>query len=78
MAIHWVWLATEMGGPLDAIRQAGHVADTALPPTLSERCASHLITTARWPSASRKGGIYPSNSVDAAARSQLFMSCSFY
>jgi hypothetical protein len=48
MAIHWVWPVTEMGSPLDAIRQAGHVADTALPPTLSERRASHLITIA-WP-----------------------------
>ncbi len=46
VAIHRVWLATEMGDPIDAIRQAGHVDDSALPPTLAERRASHLITVA--------------------------------
>lgn len=46
VAIHRVWLATEMGDPLDAIRQAEHVDDTALPPELAGRRASHLITVA--------------------------------
>jgi transcriptional regulator with XRE-family HTH domain len=46
VAIHRVWLATEMGDPISAIRQAGHVDDDALPPTLAERRASHLITVA--------------------------------
>ena len=46
MAIHRVWLATEMGDPIDALRQAAHVDDTALPPALAERRASHLITVA--------------------------------
>jgi transcriptional regulator with XRE-family HTH domain len=46
VAIHRVWLATEMGDPIDALRQAAHVDDTALPPELAERRASHLITVA--------------------------------
>ncbi|MGH3849024.1 MAG: hypothetical protein ACRDRT_04865, partial [Pseudonocardiaceae bacterium] len=46
VAIHRVWLATEMGDPIDAIRQAVHVDDTRLPPELAERRASHLITVA--------------------------------
>lgn len=46
VAIHRVWLATEMGYPIDALRQAAHVDDTALPPELAERRASHLITVA--------------------------------
>jgi transcriptional regulator with XRE-family HTH domain len=46
VAIHRVWLATEMGDPIDALRQAEHVDDTALPPELAERRASHLITVA--------------------------------
>lgn len=47
VAIHRVWLATEMGDPLDALRQAGYVDDTTLPPELAERRTSHLITVAR-------------------------------
>ncbi|MGH3801106.1 MAG: hypothetical protein ACRDTD_13390, partial [Pseudonocardiaceae bacterium] len=46
VAIHRVWLATEMGDPIDAIRQAGHLDDTTLPPALAERRTSHLITVA--------------------------------
>ncbi|MGH3929219.1 MAG: helix-turn-helix domain-containing protein, partial [Pseudonocardiaceae bacterium] len=46
VAIHRVWLATELGDPLDALRQAAHVDDTALPPELAERRATHLITVA--------------------------------
>ncbi|MEO7194120.1 MAG: hypothetical protein ABIZ05_04745, partial [Pseudonocardiaceae bacterium] len=46
VAIHRVWLATEMGDPIDAIRQAEHVDDARLPPELAERRASHLITVA--------------------------------
>jgi transcriptional regulator with XRE-family HTH domain len=46
VAIHRVWLATEMGDPSDAIRQAERVDDTGLPPALAERRASHLITVA--------------------------------
>lgn len=46
IAIHRVWLATEMGDPLDALHQAEHLDDTTLPPELSERRASHLITLA--------------------------------
>lgn len=46
MAIHRVWLATEMGDPIDALRQAEHVDDSALPAELAERRASHLITVA--------------------------------
>ncbi len=46
VAIHRVWLATEMGDPLDALRLAAHVDDTALPAELAERRASHLITVA--------------------------------
>ena len=46
VAIHRVWLATELGDPIEAIRQATHVNDTALPPELAERRASHLITVA--------------------------------
>ncbi len=44
VAIHRVWLATEMGDPIDALSQAEHVDETALPPELAERRASHLIT----------------------------------
>jgi transcriptional regulator with XRE-family HTH domain len=44
VAIHRVWLATEMGDPIDAIRQAEHVDDTVLPPAIAERRTSHLIT----------------------------------
>ena len=44
VAIHRVWLATEMGDPTDALTQAEHVDETALPPELAERRASHLIT----------------------------------
>ncbi|MGH3829413.1 MAG: helix-turn-helix domain-containing protein [Pseudonocardiaceae bacterium] len=46
VAIHRVWLATEMGDPIDAIRQAAYVDDTRLPLELAERRASHLITVA--------------------------------
>jgi hypothetical protein len=46
VAIHRVWLATEMGDPIDALRQAAHVDDTVLPAELAERRASHLITVA--------------------------------
>ncbi|MGH3865093.1 MAG: helix-turn-helix domain-containing protein [Pseudonocardiaceae bacterium] len=46
VAIHRVWLATEMGDPIDALRLAVHVDETALPPELAERRASHLITVA--------------------------------
>jgi len=46
VAIHRVWLATEMGDPIDALRQAAYVDDTRLPPELAERRASHLITVA--------------------------------
>ena len=46
VAIHRVWLATEMGDPIDALRQAAHVDDTALPAELAERRTSHLITVA--------------------------------
>ncbi|MGH3830524.1 MAG: helix-turn-helix domain-containing protein [Pseudonocardiaceae bacterium] len=53
VAIHRVWLATEMGDPIDALRQAAQVDAAALPPELAERRASHLITVAwshylRW------------------------------
>ncbi len=44
VAIHRVWLATEMGDAVDAIDQAEHVDTNALPEHLSERRASHLIT----------------------------------
>lgn len=44
VAIHHVWLATEMGDVIDAIDQAERVDTTALPDHLSERRASHLIT----------------------------------
>ena len=44
VAIHRVWLATEMGDPTDALTQAEHVAEAALPPELAERRVSHLIT----------------------------------
>jgi hypothetical protein len=44
VAIHRVWLTTEMGDPTDALIQAEHVDETALPPELAERRASHLIT----------------------------------
>ncbi len=46
VAIHRVWLATELGDPIDALRKAAHVDDTALPPELAERRTSHLITVA--------------------------------
>lgn len=46
VAIHRVWLATEMGDPIDAIALAEHVDETALPPELAERRASHLVTVA--------------------------------
>ncbi|MGH3773035.1 MAG: helix-turn-helix domain-containing protein [Pseudonocardiaceae bacterium] len=46
VAIHRVWLATELGDPIDAIRQAAHVDVTKLPAELAERRASHLITVA--------------------------------
>ncbi|MGH3428160.1 MAG: hypothetical protein ACRDQZ_11445, partial [Mycobacteriales bacterium] len=46
VAIHRVWLATEMGDPIDAIRQAAHVDATRLPAELAERRSSHLITVA--------------------------------
>jgi transcriptional regulator with XRE-family HTH domain len=46
VAIHQVWLATEMGDPSDALRQAEHVDETVLPPELAERRAHHLITVA--------------------------------
>jgi transcriptional regulator with XRE-family HTH domain len=46
VAIHRVWLATELGDPLDALRQAEHVDDGALPAELAERRTSHLITVA--------------------------------
>ncbi|MGH3872820.1 MAG: helix-turn-helix domain-containing protein [Pseudonocardiaceae bacterium] len=46
VAIHRVWLATEMGDPLDALRQAAQVDVAALPSELAERRASHLITVA--------------------------------
>ncbi|MGH3773811.1 MAG: helix-turn-helix domain-containing protein [Pseudonocardiaceae bacterium] len=46
VAIHRVWLATEMGDPIDAIREAARVDDTKLPAELAERRASHLITVA--------------------------------
>ncbi len=46
VAIHRVWLATEMGDPIDAIRQAAYIDDAALPSELAERRASHLITVA--------------------------------
>jgi hypothetical protein len=46
VAIHRVWLAAEMGDPIDALRQAEHGDDTALPAELAERRASHLITVA--------------------------------
>ncbi|HEY2764581.1 MAG TPA: helix-turn-helix domain-containing protein [Pseudonocardiaceae bacterium] len=46
VAIHRVWLATELGDPVDALQQAAHVDETALPPELAERRASHLITVA--------------------------------
>lgn len=46
VAIHRVWLATELGDPIDVIRQAEHVDDTRLPAALAECCASHLITVA--------------------------------
>lgn len=46
VAIHRVWLATEMGDPTQALRLATHVDDTALPPSLAERRTSHLITVA--------------------------------
>lgn len=35
-----------MGDPIDALRQATHVDETALPPELAERRTSHLITVA--------------------------------
>jgi transcriptional regulator with XRE-family HTH domain len=44
VAIHRVWLATEMGDPTDALTQAEHVDEMALPPELAERRASHMIT----------------------------------
>jgi hypothetical protein len=45
VAIHRVWLATEMGDPIDALRQAAHVDGTAL--LLSwPSVASRLITVA--------------------------------
>jgi len=46
VAIHRVWLATELGDPIDALRQADHVDLSALPAELAERRASHLITVA--------------------------------
>lgn len=46
VAIHRVWLATELGDPIDALRQATHVDDTTLPPELAERRTPHLITVA--------------------------------
>jgi transcriptional regulator with XRE-family HTH domain len=46
VAIHRVWLAAEMGDPIDAIRQAEYVDDTVLPPEIAERRTSHLITVA--------------------------------
>jgi hypothetical protein len=46
VAIHRAWLATEMGDPIDALRQAAYVDDTVLPAELAERRASHLITVA--------------------------------
>ncbi|MGH3763965.1 MAG: helix-turn-helix domain-containing protein [Pseudonocardiaceae bacterium] len=46
VAIHRVWLATEMGDPIDALRRAEHVDDTALTPVLAERRTSHQITIA--------------------------------
>jgi transcriptional regulator with XRE-family HTH domain len=46
VAIHRVWVATEMGDPIDALRQAAYVDDDALPTELSERRTSHLITVA--------------------------------
>lgn len=44
IAIHRVWLALELGDPLDALARADDVRDTALPPELAERRTSHLIT----------------------------------
>ncbi|MGH3830529.1 MAG: helix-turn-helix domain-containing protein [Pseudonocardiaceae bacterium] len=46
VAIHRVWLATEMGDPIDALRQAEHVDATRLPAELAERRVCHLITVA--------------------------------
>ncbi|MGH3934219.1 MAG: hypothetical protein ACRDS1_04455, partial [Pseudonocardiaceae bacterium] len=46
VAIHRVWLATELGDPIDAIRQSAQVDETALPSALAERRTSHLITVA--------------------------------
>lgn len=46
VAIHRVWLALEMGDPIDAFTYAERVDHTALPPELAERQASHLITLA--------------------------------
>ena len=46
LAIHQVWLASELGDPIAAVRQAEHVDTTALPPDLAERTASHHITVA--------------------------------
>ncbi|MGH3834510.1 MAG: helix-turn-helix domain-containing protein [Pseudonocardiaceae bacterium] len=46
VAIHRVWLATELGDPVDAIRQSAHVDETTLPSALAERRTSHLITVA--------------------------------
>ncbi|MGH4013362.1 MAG: helix-turn-helix domain-containing protein [Pseudonocardiaceae bacterium] len=46
VAIHRVWLATELGDPIDALHQAAHVDETGLRPELAERRAAHLITVA--------------------------------
>jgi hypothetical protein len=46
IAIHRVWLALEPGDPGQAIAEAAHVPYDSLPPELSERRTSHLITVA--------------------------------
>ncbi|MEO7194080.1 MAG: hypothetical protein ABIZ05_04540, partial [Pseudonocardiaceae bacterium] len=65
IAIHRVWLATEMGDPIDALRQAAHVDDTRLPPELAERRASHLITVA-WSHYLRRHDDHALNALTAA------------
>lgn len=44
--IHEVWLALELGDPIEAIAIAERVDHTSLPAELAERQASHLITVA--------------------------------
>jgi transcriptional regulator with XRE-family HTH domain len=46
IAIHRVWLALELGDPGRAVAEADHVPYDDLPPELSERRTSHLITLA--------------------------------